>query len=239
MYAAEADPRRFGHLVEQMDQNNSVNAAYKEFQAAGRSAAAAVTGRDSSTEQPSTTRISVAALNEAFPEYPVTIEDKGWILGMWYCGGQSWQKCPFYEQYPPTFLRRALALFPGAKQIVHCPSGTVTGPGLTIDLIRDHSRRPQIVANAAAIPLATASTDLVLSDPPYTKEDAKVYGTPPFPMDKFMAEASRVLRRGGYLGMLHTRYPNYRSNELKLVAQIGVVTGPCRIFRVFSIFERL
>jgi hypothetical protein len=58
-------------------------------------------------------------------------------------------------------------------------------------------------------------------------------------MDKFMSEASRVLRRGGYLGMLHTRYPAYRPNELKPVALIGVVTGPCRIFRLFSVFERL
>jgi hypothetical protein len=254
MDAAEADPRCFGPLVKRMDQSG-VHAAYSELKAMR---AAAQSDKESrlSTE-PSTTRISVAAYNEAFPDYPVTVGDKRLIGGTWLCGGRSWHKSQppthsaptmlhgryglsqLYGQYPPTFLRRALALFPNAKQILHCPSGTVTGPGLTIDLIRDVVRCPQIVANAAALPIGDASIDLFLSDPPYTKADAKIYGTLPFPMDKAMKEATRVLRRGGYLGILHTRYPAYRSHELKPVALIGVVTAPCCVVRLFSIFERL
>jgi len=184
------------------------------------------------------TRISVSACNDAFPQYPATVEDKGWIYGVWYCG-TSWHKAQLHGQYPPTFLQRALALFPNAQQVLHCPSGTVTGPGLTIDLIEDRTRCPHIIADAAALPLASGSVDLVLSDPPYTKEDSAIYGCAPFPMRKFMAEAHRVLRRGGHLGMLHLHYPAYRQKEWRLIGLIAVVTGACRVTRLFSIFKRL
>jgi hypothetical protein len=168
----------------------------------------------------------------------MTVEDKGWIYGVWYCG-TSWQKSRLHGAYPPTFLERTLALFPDAKNIVHCPSGTVLGPGLTIDRIRDGVRCPQIVADAAKLPLASGSADLMLSDPPYTKEDSVIYGCPPFPMDEFMNEAHRVLCRGGYLGVLHLYPPRHRATEWKLIATISVWTGTCRITRAFSIFERL
>ena len=64
-----------------------------------------------------------------------------------------------HDEYPPTFLKCALSLFPHAKRVLHCPSGTVLGPGLRIDLVRDDVRVPQIVANAAALPLASGSMD--------------------------------------------------------------------------------
>jgi ParB-like nuclease domain len=231
--AAECDPVRFGPLVKQMDQDDSVHAAYsilKAMRASDKELPAAGT-----TAEASTIQISVDAYNEAFPQYPKLIEDKGLVVGTWLCGS-SWHKSQLYGKYPPNFLPRALALFPGVKQIVHCPSGTVTHPGLTIDLIRDRVRRPQIVADAADIPLADSCTDLCLSDPPYTKEDAKIYGTDPFPLKKFMREATRILRVGGYLGILHTHWPCCNANELKPVAMIGVVTGPCRMVRMFFVF---
>lgn len=179
--------------------------------------------------------MNVAALNAAFPKYPVTMQDKGWVYGVWYCG-TSWDKVRLHGQYPPTFLKRALALFPDAKDICHCPSGTVTGPGITIDAIRDEVRCPQIVSDAATLPLPDHSLDLILSDPPYTPADSAKYGCAPFPLQKFMKEARRTLRHGGHLGMLHTYYPSYRRKEWRLVALIAVVTGFQRATRMFSIF---
>jgi hypothetical protein len=181
---------------------------------------------------------SVAAWNAALPQYPALFEDKGYVYGTWYCG-TSWNKSRLHGEYPPTFLKRALALFPGAKQILHCPSGTVVGPGLTIDRIRDKVRCPQIVADAKALPLQSGTVDLVLSDPPYTDGDSKVYGCAPFPQKRFMSEAHRVLRRGGYLGVLHLYLPPYRKEQWKLVGIITVITAPCRAPRIFSVFERL
>ena len=116
---------------------------------------------------------NVAHLNATFPQYPITVMDKGWIYGVWYCS-RCFQKNKLYGQYPTTFLKRALALFPGAKNILHCPSGTVqTAVGITVDMVKDAVRCPQVVADACALPFSSKSFDLVLSDPPYSDLDAE------------------------------------------------------------------
>lgn len=182
--------------------------------------------------------ISVANWNKQFERYPMTVEDKGWIYGVWYCG-TAWSKVKLHGQYPPGFLKRALGLFPDAKDILHCPSGTLEGPGITVDLMRDAVRVPQIQASADAIPLSDNSIDLFLSDPPYTVEDSKKYGCPPFPLRGMLKEAHRLLRPHGILGILHTYYPSYRRAEWKLRGLIAVVTGFQRATRMFSLFECL
>lgn len=180
--------------------------------------------------------IDVVNWNREFPRHPMTVHDKGWVYGVWYCG-TAWTRVRLHGQYPPNFLKRALALFPDAKRIVHCPSGTVTGPGVTVDLVRDEVRCPQVIASADALPFADNTFDLFLSDPPYTKEDAAKYGCPPFPLNGMMREARRVLEPGGYLGVLHTYYPSYKRSEWELCGLIAVVTGFLRATRMFSIFR--
>jgi ParB-like nuclease domain len=118
MRAAEADPH-FHPLVKQMDQCGHVDRAHRQLQAM-RAAAQAHENTWSPSETAAAHNISVAAWNAAFPEYPMTVEDKGWIYGVWYCG-TAWQKTRLPGEYPPTFLDRALGLFPDAKKIVHCP----------------------------------------------------------------------------------------------------------------------
>jgi SAM-dependent methyltransferase len=181
--------------------------------------------------------IDVQNCNAVNSKYPMTVLDKGWVYGVWYCG-TSWDRVRLHGQYPPTFLRRALSLFPAAEKILHCPSGTVTGPGVTVDAIRDDVRCPQIIAQADNLTFEDETFDLILSDPPYTPEDSKKYGCAPFPLGKFMKESRRVLRTGGHLGMLHTYYPSYRRKEWSLKALIAVVTGFQRATRMFSIFEK-
>lgn len=182
--------------------------------------------------------ISVENVNKTFPKYPSTIFDKGWVYGVWYCG-TSWDKIILHGQYPPTFLKRALSLFPEAKNILHCPSGTLLGPGITADRIVDSKRKPQIQCDAGSLPFKDSSFDLILSDPPYTKEDSNKYGCGPFPLNKFIAESHRVLKAGGYLGVLHTYYPAYRRKNWKLEGLVCVVTGFLRATRMFSIFKKL
>ena len=106
--------------------------------------------------------ISVENVNRTFPRYPITVEDKGWVYGVWYCG-TSWTKVKLHGQYPPTFLKRALALFPDAKDILHAPSGQLQDiPGITIDLIEDDIRRPEIVGNCNALPFQDETFDQML-----------------------------------------------------------------------------
>jgi ubiquinone/menaquinone biosynthesis C-methylase UbiE len=108
-----------------------------------------------------------------------------------------------------------------------------------VDRVVDEARRPMIVADANALPLRDESFDLVLSDPPYSREDSTKYGCPPWPQKKALAEAWRVLRPGGYLGHLHTYYPAYRRKDWDLVGLIAVVTGFQRATRMFSIFQKI
>lgn len=181
--------------------------------------------------------MNVDNCNATFPRYPITMRDKGWVYGVWYCG-TSWTRVRLHGQYPPTFLKRALSLFPDAKHILHCPSGTITGPGTTVDMIRDEVRQPQVLASACSLPFADESFDLYLSDPPYTAQDSKKYGCPPYPLGKAMKEAHRVLKPNGYLGVLHTYYPSYRRQMWHLRGLIAVVTGFQRATRMFSVFQK-
>lgn len=182
--------------------------------------------------------LNVAHLNWKYPKYPLTVLDKGWVYGTWYCP-TAWMKSHFHGQYPLTFLKRALALFPSAERILHCPSGTLKGPGVTVDLIRDAKRKPQFQASADRLPFPNRSFDLYISDPPYTDEDSRVYGCPPFPLERAMREAHRVLRSGGYYCLLHLRYPTFSPREWNLHGLIGVVTGANRAVRLFSLFEKV
>lgn len=183
--------------------------------------------------------ISVENLNRSFPKYPITVQDKGWIYGVWYCP-TAWMKTHFYGQYPLTFLKRVLALFPDVadKDILHCPSGTVTGPGVTVDLIRDEKRQPDYVASADKLPFPDGSFDLYVSDPPYSKADSAKYGCPPFKNRAAMSEAGRVLREGGYYCLLNVRYPSFRRGSWNFIGLIGVITGANRVSRVLSIFQK-
>ena len=181
--------------------------------------------------------INVPNLNAVFPKYPITVEDKGWIYGTWYCP-TAWMKTHFYGQYPLTYLKRVLALFPDAQTILHCPSGTLTGPGVTVDLIRDEQRNPQYIANATKLPFANNTFDLYISDPPYSNADAKKYGTPPWRAKTAMIEAQRVLKPGGYYALLNVRYPTFKRGDWRMVGLIGVVTGANRVMRLLSIFQK-
>lgn len=183
--------------------------------------------------------ISSENYNATFPKYPRLIEDKGWVYGVWYCG--AFYKSKLYGDYPPTFLKRALSLFPEVPKdrILHCPSGSLNGqvPGVTVDLIRDDKRHPQIIASADELPFSDNSFDLILSDPPYSAEHAKVYGTPNYPLKKSMNEFRRVLSPNGYFGLLHFYYPPFRRSDWKMRGLIGVCTGSNRKMRMFVIFQ--
>lgn len=181
--------------------------------------------------------IDVANLNRVLPKYPITVQDKGWIYGVWYCP-TAWMKTHFYGQFPLTFLKRVLALFPTAKDILQCPCGTISGPGITVDLIHDSQRKPMVLAPAESLPFPDNSFDLYISDPPYSNADSKKYGTPPFKLLNAMKEARRVLKPGGYYCLLHTRYPSFKRGSWNFIALIGIVTGANRCVRLLTIFQK-
>lgn len=192
--------------------------------------------------------MDVEALNRTMKKYPQSfsdengdsITDKGWSYGVWYCG-TSFTKVKLYGQYPPTFLKRAMALFPDAKNVLHAPSGSLADlpdGHITMDMYEDDVRKPMFQGDVSAMPFEDASFDLVLSDPPYSEEDSRLYGCAKFPEKKFMSECRRVLRPGGHLGFLAYHYPSYRRLDWKLVGLFAVVTGFSRRTRMFSVFQK-
>jgi SAM-dependent methyltransferase len=191
--------------------------------------------------------MDVDALNAAMRKYPVSftdesgdsVSDKGWAYGVWYCGA-SFTKSRLYGQYPPTFLKRTLALFPDAKNVLHAPSGSLVdlpAGHVTLDIYEDDVRKPMFKGDCGTMPFPDNAFDLVLSDPPYTEEDSRLYGCAKFPEKKFMSECRRTLRPGGYLGFLAYHYPSYRRSEWRLRGLFAVVTGFSRRTRMFSVFE--
>lgn len=183
-------------------------------------------------------QINVKNYNDKFRKYPKLIYDKGWSYGTWYCG-TSFKKCNFYGMYPPTYLDRILSLFPNAKCILHCPSGTIKNNGdITIDCIVDENRKPMIRADAGNLPFKNRTFDLILSDPPYSKEDSKKYGCKPFPLGKMLKESHRILKLGGYLCVLHLYCPRYRRKDFDLQGLITIMTGFQRRVRILSIFRK-
>ena len=181
--------------------------------------------------------MDVAHLNATFPKYPITVSDKGWVYGVWYCP-TAWMKTHFHGQYPLTFLKRCIALFPTATEWIHCPSGCVTEPGVTVDLIIDEKRKPQLQADAIALPFKDEMFQVYLSDPPYTHEDSAKYGCPPWKAKAAMDEARRILKSGGYYCLLNIRYPSFRPNDWLFKGIIGVATGANRIARMLYIFQK-
>ena len=183
-------------------------------------------------------QIDVHNYNRSFSKYPKLVYDKKWVYGTWYCG-TSFVKCDFYGMYPPTYLDRLLSLFPNAKKILHCPSGTVQNNGdITVDCIIDEQRKPMIRADAGQLPFKNKSMDLFISDPPYSKEDSKIYGCDPFPLGKMVKEAYRVLKLGGYLCVLHLYCPSYRRQNFDLQGLITIMTGFQRRVRILSILRK-
>ena len=171
--------------------------------------------------------------------YPHSIDDKGWLSGVWYCS--TYRKGTLYGQYPSSFLPRVLALFPDLDEtrLLHCPSGIVTGPGMTVDIKSHAPGCPSILASVDALPFKDGSFDLYLADPPYSDKDSKKYGTKHFPFMKFRDEAFRVVSSGGYLGLLHLYVPPINRRYWRTRGIFAVVTGPNKRVRAFTLLRRV
>lgn len=102
------------------------------------------------------------------------------VVGMWIMGNDYRVQSSYYGGFPTGYLRRIKALFPDKKNVLHLFSGNVDTsiiPGKTVDILAtlhpDYLDDAQTMYN---VPLETF--DLVMSDPPYSVEDAEHYQTP-------------------------------------------------------------
>src|SRR5882672_2132413 len=137
--------------------------------------------------------------NRQFPKYPPIMYSHGWTYGVWYTG-KGFAKNQLHGQYPPTFLRRILALWPDVAEnwTLHACSGTIQH-GIRVDLSPRFN--PSVVANVESLPFHDESFELILYDPPYDSDNAKIYGVSKKPPQwpRTMEEFVRVLVPGGHL----------------------------------------
>jgi SAM-dependent methyltransferase len=154
---------------------------------------------------------------------PVYFKDI-WALGPQENTGMD---CP--GRFPNGFMNRVMDKWgKGKADKLMLFSGTFHEPGwVTVDI--RPKMEPTVVANCEDLPFPAASFDLVILDPPYSKEEARdLYELPYVHMGKALNEAARVLRPGGTMCLLHRVIPEcWRGmskdfRQLQIIAIVGM-----------------
>jgi len=141
--------------------------------------------------------------------------------------------------YPLRFLGRAYEWLgvTNPDLVLHLCAGSMQR-GITVDIRPEMN--PDVVCDARATPFDDESFDWIMIDPPYSEEYARnLYGTEkhyPKP-GQLMREASRLLRPGGMVGLLHFQVPMVRK-PLKIVEVRGITTGLGYAIRAFTICRK-
>jgi hypothetical protein len=141
--------------------------------------------------------------------------------------------------YPIGFLERAYSTLgvTNPDRVLHLCSGSLR-VGVRVDIRSE--MEPDIVADCRAVPLPDESFDWIMADPPYSEQyAANLYGTAgdyPAP-SQILKEASRLLRPGGTVGLLHFQVPMHRP-PLQMVGVWGVSTGAGYAIRAWTVFRK-
>lgn len=185
-------------------------------------------------------RIKNYHLETGFPE-ALFVAGDGRAVGMWIMGNDYRVKSKYYGGYPAGYLRRVKALFPDKARVLHLFSGRVDKsvmPGDTVDIAE--RLNPTFLDDAQTLEQVPLETyDLVMSDPPYSMEDAEHYGVPLINRSKVMATLGARLKSDCHVVWLDQVLPMYRKDQLSIEAVIGMVKSTNHRFRVVTIFKKL
>jgi len=180
--------------------------------------------------------------NAAFAKWPashlVVTENNGreWLTGYWCLGNDFRNKSRLYGAYPPNYLKRVMSMFPDAENILHLFSGSLPEGNYTrfdiqgeVDVQGDAHQLSEF--------FEPGQFDLVIADPPYSKEDAKKYNFPMVKRKPVVIECAAVTRAGGYLVWLDCVYPPFRKKDgWQLGGFIGIARSTNHRFRTTTIF---
>jgi tRNA G10 N-methylase Trm11 len=76
--------------------------------------------------------------------------------------------------------------------------------GIRIDIKPE--TKPSVIGDCHRLPFKENSFDMVLADPPYTNElSERIYGTGKVVYKKWVSEAVRVCKPGGYIAVYHMK----------------------------------
>lgn len=179
--------------------------------------------------------------NQSFPNYPPLVWSGRWVYGIWIIGQNYKSKMKYYGEYPPTFLKRVMSMFPDVEdnRILHLFSGVVKERGIKFDI--NPNLKPDVCGDAHHLSkyFDKDSFDLIIADPPYSEEDAMHYGTPMINRNKVLNECVKVLSDGGYICWLDQVLPMFKKEVLEMIATIGVVRSTNHRFRVLVIWRKI
>lgn len=140
--------------------------------------------------------------------------------------------------FPKRFLSWAVRqLHCDPREVLHvCSGGLAAGNGTRVDIRRGAA--PDLLADGRRLPFRDGSFAAALIDPPYSVEYAKdLYGTEYPRPAHLLAEASRVVRPCGRVGIVHFLVPMPPPN-CKLQTVRALTTGCGYRIRALTIFER-
>lgn len=145
---------------------------------------------------------------------------------------------PIYGQYPRGLIAKLLPLLRcERREILHVCSGALPrGEGIRVD-VRPEAR-PDVLADGRALPFADGSIAAVMLDPPYCEEYAEsLYGVEYPRPAHLLAEAARVVRRGGRIAFVHYIVPQPPAGT-RVVRIRGMSTGFNMPMRALTVYER-
>lgn len=176
-----------------------------------------------------------------FPGAPPLVATNRWLAGIWSVGN-NYRGSGYYGAYPPTYLKRVLCMFPEVvpERILHLFSGSLsaTTPGLRMDIRPDVGADIVGDAHNLSQQVSLGAFDLIMADPPYSKEDAAHYGTRMINRQKVVRECAAALAPTGHLIWLDTVLPMYRKDVILHVGIIGLVGSTNHRGRFVFIFKR-
>ena len=142
--------------------------------------------------------------------------------------------------YPKGFIEWAFDIMgvTDPSMVVHLCSGSVK-IGITIDIRPEMN--PTICCDCRNVPLKDEAIDFILADPPYAKDYAEnLYKTGEFypKPGEILKEASRILKIGGQVGLMHFIVPVTR-RPLKMKHVYGITTGNGTAIRAWTLLEKV
>ncbi|MEM4306640.1 MAG: hypothetical protein QXD61_11800 [Candidatus Caldarchaeum sp.] len=144
----------------------------------------------------------------------------------------------YYGTFPEGFLKRLKALGVWREPVVDLTAGENMDVDVRLDI--NPMVRPDAVCDSTRAPLRDGFAGLVLLDPYYSDEDYAKVGLKPFKFYRFVDEACRIVRPGGYVAILHQRNFSRKKHRdhMDIVAFIPISVGPDRLLRILQVWRK-